>query len=448
MNIDKTARVARLGPVNYTRAALYLDFDNVFIGLFKLDPAVAIQFASNPGAWLGRLSSLFAADAERRWLILRCYLNPAGWVGHRGPSGEQERLFFSRFRPSFVRAGFEVIDCPRYNATKNGADIRIVIDAIDALTADTQYEEFVIASGDSDMTPLLQRLRRSDRRTMIVSPADAADAFVAIADRVLDSDQLLALVQDEPMRLDGEADEDPDTAFDGGTTAREQSRNEAYETLRSIVCAEYDAATAPINMAALAQRLRGELGRSITGTNWFGFGSFGRAVESLELPNLRMSQHLIWDDARHTPPEPAVTTAASGSLPEPVERLSELLNLPRIPQEWWPPVYQTLADYASSHEFNLTQCTSWVRDQLHDQGVPVSRGAVAFVVRGASYGGRPLHGQPPPNGTEVCAAFVANVLNRADAAGIAFDAEETAVVHDWLGASGPGAADRTQEPAA
>lgn len=434
--------------MNYTRAALYLDFDNVFIGLFKLDPAVAIQFASNPGAWLGRLSSLFSADAERRWLILRCYLNPAGWVGHRGPSGEQERLFFSRFRPSFVRAGFEVIDCPRYNATKNGADIRIVIDAIDALTADTHYEEFVIASGDSDMTPLLQRLRRSDRRTMIVSPADAADAFVAIADRVLDSEQLLALVQDEPMRLDGETDEDPDTAFDGGATAREQSRNEAYETLRSIVRAEYEAATAPINMAALAQRLRGELGRSITGSNWFGFGSFARAVESLELPNLRMSQHLIWDDARHTPPEPTATTAASGTLPEPVERLSELLNLPRIPQEWWPPVYQTLADYAGSHEFNLTQCTSWARDQLHDQGVPVSRGAVAFVVRGASYGGRPLHGQPPPDATEVGAAFVANVLNRADAAGIAFDAEETATVHDWLGVARPDAAEGAQGPAA
>ncbi|MEU1746618.1 hypothetical protein ACWD8I_03600 [Micromonospora arida] len=37
------------------------------------------------------------------------------------------------------------------------------------------------------MTPLLQRLSRSDRRMMIVSPADAAEAFTAIADQVLDS---------------------------------------------------------------------------------------------------------------------------------------------------------------------------------------------------------------------------------------------------------------------
>jgi hypothetical protein len=30
------------------RAALFLDFDNVFSGLFKFDPRVAVQFASDP----------------------------------------------------------------------------------------------------------------------------------------------------------------------------------------------------------------------------------------------------------------------------------------------------------------------------------------------------------------------------------------------------------------
>jgi uncharacterized LabA/DUF88 family protein len=181
--------------MEHVRAALYLDFDNVFSGLFKLDPDVAIQFADHPGVWLRRLASTARIGvAPRRFLVLRCYLNPSGWVPHRDASGEPARLYFSRFRPSFVRAGFEVIDCPRYSATKNGADIRIVVDAVDALAADTAYEEFVVASGDSDMTPLLQRLRRSDRRTMIVSPADAAEAYTSIADQVIDSQNLLALV--------------------------------------------------------------------------------------------------------------------------------------------------------------------------------------------------------------------------------------------------------------
>ena len=107
------------------RAALFLDFDNVFSGLFNLDPEVAVKFAADPGAWLRRLATTFAPAGSRRWLILRCYLNPSGWVPHRDGAGEPARLFFSRYRPSFVRAGFEVIDCPRYSGTKNAADIRI-----------------------------------------------------------------------------------------------------------------------------------------------------------------------------------------------------------------------------------------------------------------------------------------------------------------------------------
>ncbi|GAA2371898.1 NYN domain-containing protein [Dactylosporangium salmoneum] len=414
------------------RAAFFLDFDNVFSGLFKLDPEVAVLFATEPGTWLRRLSTTLTPDDPRRWLILRCYLNPAGWVNARDGAGEPTRLYFSRFRPSFVRAGFEVIDCPRYNATKNAADIRIVVDALDALADEARYEQFVIASGDSDMTPLLQRLRRADRRTMIVSPADAAEAFTAIADQLLDSQQLLALVQGEPVDLDDEPDEVAAGGFEDTGAV-----DEAHERFRAIVTADYEAAESPLNMAALAYRLRGELGPVIAASGWFGLGSFARAVEALGLPGLRMSQHLLWDEGRHPTPETPAPGAQRTTLPEPVERLADQLSLPRLPQAWWPSIYETLSAYARTHRFNLTQCTSWSRDQLRDGGVPVSRGAVAFVVRGTSFGGSPLHRQPPPTPTEIGAAFVDNVLARAEAAQIPLTGEEEAAVRTWLSPAPP-----------
>lgn len=424
--------------MNFVRAALYLDFDNVFSGLYKLDPDVAVHFAEDPGGWLHRLATTATTDGVRRWLVLRCYLNPVGWVYRTDPGEEQPRLYFSKFRPSFVRAGFDVIDCPRYGSTKNAADIRIVVDAVDALSADTRYDEFVIASGDSDMTPLLQRLRRSDRRTMIVSPADAAEAFTAIADQVLDSQHLLALVQGESIDLDDEPDSEVEDGFDdrvitvgGDTPASGQS--EAYEAFRSIMTQEYATATEPLNMASLASRLRAQLEPSVSDSNWFGFGTFNRAVASLTLPNLRTSQHLLWDTSRHPAPKAAAVAPPRVALPDPVERLGDQLDLPRIPQSWWPAIYQTLADYAQSQRFNLTQCTSWARDQLREQGLPVSRNAVGFVVRGTSFGGCPLHRQPPPTADEIAAAFAGNVLSRADAAEITFSDEEIATVRAWLG---------------
>ncbi|WP_436521578.1 hypothetical protein [Actinoplanes sp. HUAS TT8] len=95
------------------RAALYLDFDNVFSGLIKQDPDVAIQFAKDPAAWLVRLTTSLTVDGPRRWLILRCYMNPGGWVPNPDSEAAQPRLYYSQFRPFFVNAGFEVIDCPR-----------------------------------------------------------------------------------------------------------------------------------------------------------------------------------------------------------------------------------------------------------------------------------------------------------------------------------------------
>lgn len=435
--------------MTYVRAAFYLDFDNVFGGLFKLDPEVAVQFASDPGAWLSRLSTVLTAQDPRRWLILRCYLNPAGWVPHRDPAGEPARLYFSRFRPSFVRAGFEVIDCPRYSGTKNAADIRIVVDAVDALADQTRYEEFVIASGDSDMTPLLQRLRRADRRTMIVSAADAAAAFTSIADQVLDSQQVVALVQGETVDLEDETDGD-DAELEApvevaGTRGGPVVTGQAYQAFRERVEAVYREASEPVNLASLASRLHTGLGGAAGDSNWFGFGSFTRAVHSLELPNLHISQHFMWDDQRHSAPR-AATARPRSVAPEAVDRLVDQLSLPRLPTQWWPAIYRTLSDYARENRFNLTQCTSWARDRLHAQGIAVSRNNVAFLVRGASYGGCPLYRQPPPEQAEIRDAFVANVLDRAEAAQITLTDEEITTVRDWL--TGPADHDETATPAA
>lgn len=417
------------------RTALYLDFDNVFGGLIKLDPDAAIEFAQNPGAWLTRLSSSLTVENPRRWLVLRCYMNPAGWVPNPDPEASTPRLFFSRFRPFFTGAGFDVVDCPRLTHTKNAADIKMVVDAMEALGGAFDYDEFVIASGDSDMTPLLVRLRAADRRTTIVSPSDAADAFTAVADRLVNGQQLLELVQGEQPELEDDAV--PSLAEPSGALGGEgrAEHREAFARFESLVSELYAAASSPLNLATLAQEVRRELGESIEESRWFGYGGFLRSLENLDLPHMRLSQHMLWDGSRHHHTEPA--TVVNGiRLPEPVARLTSLLNLPRLRQEAWPPLYQVLSEYASSHHFSLTEATRWSRDRLVEQGVDVSRTAVGFATRAAAFGGCPLYRQPPPTAEEIGRALVANVLSRADAAGIAFTTEEADKVRTWLGEPG------------
>lgn len=412
----------------HLRTALYLDFDNVFSGLHELDPQTAERFAMDPGAWLRRLSEAPDSGARRRWLVLRCYLNPNGFV-RMGT----ERKYFSNYRVAFVRAGFEIVDCPRYNATKNGADIRVVVDAIDALSTEPVCDEFIIASGDSDMTPLLQRLRRADRSTLIMSPVEAADAYTSIADQVLNGQQILALVQGESIDLDDDAS--GEITMGGGGTGHPGSVTahnfDAYESFRSIVSREYDDAAEPLNLALLAHQVRDQLGSSAVGPDWFGFGGFARALSSLNLPGLTMSQHFLWDTNRHQPPE---NGAQKVPVPDPIERLCDLIDLPRLPQDWWPAVYGALSDYASEHTFNMTECTAWSRDRLSDNGLRVSRRYIGFVMNGAARGGSPLHRNPPPTAEEIGEAFVRNVLERIDSSETVFSEEDLNVVRGWLDA--------------
>ena len=80
-----------------TRAAMFVDFDNVYTGLMALDPAAAKRFAEDPKHWTEALADGGAGEESRRFLIRNCYLNP---------------VIYSKYRPYWTRAGFRVIDCP------------------------------------------------------------------------------------------------------------------------------------------------------------------------------------------------------------------------------------------------------------------------------------------------------------------------------------------------
>ncbi|WP_433530441.1 hypothetical protein ACQPYA_30550 [Micromonospora sp. CA-263727] len=83
-------------------------------------------------------------------------------------------------------------------------------------------------------------------------------------------------------------------------------------------------------------------------------------MASLALPNLRMSQHLLRDTGRNPAPKAVTATPPRVALPDPVEGLGDHLDLPRMPQPWWPAIYRTLAEYAQSQ---LTQL-----DPVHQLG--------------------------------------------------------------------------------
>ena len=183
--------------------------------------------------------------------------------------------------------------------------------------------------------------------------------------------------------------------------------------------------------------LRRELGAVATDSQWFGYGGFARALQALNLAGVRMSQHFIWDSTRHAAVAPDEELQQRPTLPEPVDRVTQALKLPSLPDQSWHHVHDSLAAFVASYEFNLTEATRWSRDRLAENGVRVSRQAVGVVVRGAAYGGCPLYRQPSPRAEEIAEAFVDNVLSRAAAADVDLSSEDIEIVRRWFGSLRP-----------
>lgn len=99
------------GQMRTIRSAVYVDFDNMFSGLKKMDAAAAEAFGTDPSRLLARLEIGEDIDGpfRRRFLQKACYLNPD---------------VFRQYRSFFASAGFRVVDCPSLTQQgKSAADI-------------------------------------------------------------------------------------------------------------------------------------------------------------------------------------------------------------------------------------------------------------------------------------------------------------------------------------
>ncbi len=266
-------------PSSHVRAALFVDFDNIYLGLQREDPNAAEQFATDPGHWLRWLQEKLSlehvgdgtcAPVRRRILFRRCYLNPSQ---------------FGRFRPYFTRSAFEVVDCPPLTSGgKTSADIQMVMDILDALGHPTRFEEFIILSGDADFTPVLLRLSKHDRRSTVLAIGPASVAYKASCDLLIDQDTFLEDAMGVTVTQSGGAEGPRSTAM--------------HDLLRGIADKVYEKASAVGELVATdLPGIYREFSEFTSSTNWLGFNSL-RGMTSAVLQARRDLEMLEGDPWR------------------------------------------------------------------------------------------------------------------------------------------------------
>jgi hypothetical protein len=518
------------GPsATHVRTALFVDFDNIYLGLQREDPPAAELFATDPTRWLTWLQDkLPHQDGEgrkRKILFRRCYLNPSQ---------------FGRFRPYFTRSAIEVVDCPPLTSGgKTSADIHMVMDILDTLGHVTPFDEFILLSGDADFTPVLLRLSKHDRRSAILAIGPASVAYKAACDLLIDQDTFLeeaigatpsqsprtaagpahsgmsdllhniadkvyerastsgelvatelppifrefteftsstnwlgfnslrnmtmavvatrsdlTMIDGDPWRVGLLAEgEEPATpaAGDAGEAGHEPGRpaaapprflpladrNRLIEEILVYVRSVVEGSDSAVPMARAAQMVISRFGDQVLATRWAGAGTFRDLLEGRENPGFAISAlkpGYIYDPSRHQlpidgRPEELVGDPQLNAL---AYRVHQLTDTPYLTRGDYARVFRLTAEEVNQHGYFLTRTSKAVRDRCIEEGSPIARASVNFILRGITFGGHRFGQNGSEEPLSLGACFFRNVVSLCDTAGIALLPEEAATIEDWI----------------
>lgn len=422
------------------RSAVFVDFDNVYSGLQRLDPNAAETFATDPLNWLAALATGtdHIGPFGRRFLICNCYLNPGA---------------YSRFRPFYTRAGFRVIDCPSLTQQgKSSADINLVLDVVDALDSATRYDEFVLLSADADFTPLALRLRAQDRRVTVVLAGPAASAYKSVADHVVEPDAFAQQLAVSVVTAIGQAAEDDETsavsppAVEFGVPLDKEVEETPQPTLLDAgQLAEVDDGGAQAAVMALLEASRGPLAGprvaqsaltacpGLRESQWRGYRTFATwltnrvpiAGQATEGP-----WHFVWDAQRFTEADIPRTVGT-------IVQVSGVTDTPPLTEEQYATLLSALAEDVNAYPFDRTQTSKRVRDACQAAGAPVGRNAVNYVIQGLVFAGVRL--AAPVEREHLASAWADNVIGLCRGARMELDDATEAEIRRWVsgGLAGP-----------
>ena len=441
----------------YMKSALFVDFDNVFSQLRQLQPDAAERFARHPSDWIGWLTKSLALPEphaegdQRRLLVRRCYLNP-NW--------------YQNYRHAFLRAGFEIVDCPPVTSQgKTSTDIHMVLDIIDLLQHETRCDEFIVFSADADFTPVLRKLRRYDRRTTVLAIGFPSAAYQASADLLIDERLFLrealglgpvnaeTLTENNGQAVESKDSEGKVPVADMKPTgsaatpkaeaaSKASSRAATPEDLAEIAGRLWtlvDESPLPVSAGQLASRLRQDYPNVLE--NWNGHGTFKAFFRSLKLSRLLWlsgSGGRVLDPSRHElegalpEQEPESPWSGAEEIFPAIREVCVLTGTPILAPKDLKILIGALVQVLKTQEFKLaTTVQSVCRECVISEGLRVRPRDVNFLVRGIQMNGH-VFGQGLDDEATLTTRLLNQFLFLCEREQKVLDQTELAQIRTWI----------------
>jgi uncharacterized protein (TIGR00288 family) len=172
------------GNQDEQRLALFIDFENIAIGVRdahyrKFDVNLVLERLLDKG----------------KLLVKRAY---ADWSR------------YADYKRAFHEAAIELVEVPQKSiGGKNSADIRMVVDAMDMSFQKEHINCFVVASGDSDFSPLVSKLKENNKYVIGLGVKNSTsdllmencDEFIFYEDLVRGQEQPLPVIANVQGKL-------------------------------------------------------------------------------------------------------------------------------------------------------------------------------------------------------------------------------------------------------
>ncbi|MEN0085095.1 MAG: NYN domain-containing protein [Leifsonia sp.] len=189
------------------RVAVYIDFDNIVISRYDQVHGRGSYMRDRPKSSSTQPKAGFAEKLEEARVDLGAVIDFSSSFGTlvlTRAYADWSSAVNAEYRGQLVGRAVDLVQLfPAAAYAKNGADIRLAVDAVEDLFRLPELTHVVIVAGDSDYVPLAQRVKRLGRYVIGIGVAGStAKSLAAACDEFVSYDDLPGVARDEAAEAD------------------------------------------------------------------------------------------------------------------------------------------------------------------------------------------------------------------------------------------------------
>lgn len=145
--------------------AVYWDFENIHAAVLDAEDGEGTYRKCHfrPQRAVVDLGSVF--DCASRYGEVAIHRAYANWQ------------WFGKYRRPLLKRSVELVQMYQLSGAKNGADIRLALDAMEDLANHRHVGTVVVVAGDSDYVALVQKVRRRGRRVVGIGLEESCNRY-------------------------------------------------------------------------------------------------------------------------------------------------------------------------------------------------------------------------------------------------------------------------------